>query len=191
MEIRTKQRLIGCLVLLAILAIFLPLLFYNLYPSTSLFKPKAVVFVPLVPTITNKSVIQLQLRPSLSAKITAAGKIHSTFLSPPPAQSIPPKLPKPATSKLQPLLQMPVKTAPPEVWVIQVASFSNFNNAKRLLNQLRVKGLDVYSCQSKGKKTIIRVFVGPDINRNKIDQIQKELKQQFQLNGIIRKYVVL
>ena len=79
----------------------------------------------------------------------------------------------------------------PEVWVIQVASFSDSDNARRLLHQLRAKGFNVYSCQSKGKKTIVRVFIGPDINRNKINQIQKELKQQLQLNGVIRKYVVL
>ena len=85
---------------------------------------------------------------------------------------------------------MLLSTSPPEAWVIQLASFSDFDNGKRLLNQLHAKGFDAYSRQSKGKKTIIRIFVGPDIDRNKIDQIQKELKQQLRLNGVIRKYVV-
>lgn len=209
MEIRTKQRLIGGLVLLAVVAIFLPLLFHNPHPSTnSLSMPTPVVLVPPAPS---KPVVQLQLPPSPSAK-SAAGKTLSTSSSklstqkPQPLQmpaketavltvsdsSVPEKIkPKKISGKPKPHpTQLFLSTSPPEAWVIQVASFSDSDNAKRLLNQLRARGFDAYSCQSKGKKTIIRVFIGPDIDRNKIDQIQKELKQQLQLNGVIRKYVV-
>lgn len=225
MEIRIKQRLIGCLVLLTIiLTILLPLLFYNPCPLTSLLESKKVISVSPVPT---KSVIQLQFHPSPSAKITAR-ETHLISLSPPPNQLIQSQLV--ALMKLQPLLHPPVtererailtvpssvpgiikpkkiswkhwkqkfypaqlllSTAPLAVWIIQVASFSNSDNAKRFLNQLRSKGFDVCSYQNKGKKTIIRVFVGPIINRNKIDQIQKQLKQQLQLNGVVKKYVIL
>ena len=182
MEIRTKQRLIGGLVLLAVMVIFLPLLFHNPHPSTSLSMLTTVVLVPPAPS---KPVVQLQLPQSTSAKTTAGETPSTSSSSPPSAQLI---APKPVTPKPQPLrmpaqeaavltvpasvpgkikpkkisgkpkshpTQLLLSTSPPEAWVIQLASFSDFDNGKRLLNQLHAKGFDAYSRQSKGKKTIV------------------------------------
>lgn len=86
MEIRTKQRVIGGLVLLAVLAVFFSLLFCSSHPSISLFMLMTVVLVPLLPI---KSVTQLQLHypPSTSAK-TITGKTDLTSLPPQQAAQI-------------------------------------------------------------------------------------------------------
>ena len=179
--------------------------------------PTTVILVPPVPS---KPVVQLQPSSSPSGRTVAGERYSTPSSSPPAAPLIVPKLVTPkalqmSTKKRAVLtvlvsapwkiktkkvfekpkshpaqLFLPTSSSPPEAWVIQVASFLDSDNAERLLNQLRAKGFDVYSCQSKGKRMIIRVFIGPVIDRNKIDQIQKSLKQQLQLNGVIRKYVV-
>lgn len=55
MEIKIKQRLIGAVVILAVGAIFLPLLFHNPHPTTSL------SMVTTVPKAPDKLEVQLQL----------------------------------------------------------------------------------------------------------------------------------
>lgn len=106
MEIRTKQRLIVSLVLLAILTIFFPLLFCSLHPSMSLFMLMTAVLMTL---LLIKSVTQLQLHHTPSTSVgTITGKTDSTSfsLSPQPAQLL--IISKVVASKPQPL-QMSVK----------------------------------------------------------------------------------
>lgn len=75
-------------------------------------------------------------------------------------------------------------------WVLQLATFSNRHNAELLAKKLRAKGFDAYVSSSKGKNNshLMRVLVGPDIQLTRIKQIQRRLKTEFGLNGIIRKY---
>ncbi|MBT8506749.1 sporulation protein [Coxiella-like endosymbiont of Rhipicephalus sanguineus] len=76
----------------------------------------------------------------------------------------------------------------PKAWVIQVASFVNQDNAKRLLKQLQASGFDAYIRQSNEGKKVSRIFVGPLIDYTKIIEIQKELKQNLHLKGVIKRY---
>lgn len=245
MQTKTKQRVIGGIVLLAVVAIFLPLLFHNSRPSADL---KLSTKVPPAPA---KPEVQLQLpaistpKPiSTSVNIGQAGNaqpqsseavaqetpaISQRILNTTPAAAVTPKVAehvvklhdnttanaktaeKPASRDLktsakakqtvkpvasakkteakpaQPLL----KSSVPEAWVIQVASFSNSENAKRLVKQLRAKGFDVYTRENQlNQRTITRVFVGPIIDQRKVEQLQQQLKQQFQLKGVIKRYSV-
>ncbi|WP_423063833.1 SPOR domain-containing protein [Candidiatus Paracoxiella cheracis] len=247
MQTKTKQRVIGGIVLLAVVAIFLPLLFHNSRPSADL---KLSTNVPLAPA---KPEVQLQLpaisspKPiSTSVNIAQAGDaqpqsseavaqetpaVSQRILNTTPAPAVTPKVadhvvklhdnattkpaikpaeepaPKhnPKTSAKQ-TVKKPVvsakktaakpvepvlKSSVPEAWVIQVASFSNSANAKRLVKQLRVKGFDVYMRENQlNQRTITRVFVGPIIDQHKVKQLQQQLKQQFQLKGVIKRYSV-
>ncbi len=80
---------------------------------------------------------------------------------------------------------------PPQAWVVQLASFSNKDNANRLIAQLRKSGFDAYlRNNSSGNKMLIRVFVGPEINANKAKTLQKKLQNKFKLQGVVRKYEV-
>ena len=82
-----------------------------------------------------------------------------------------------------------LQSAVPQAWVIQVASFSKQVNAARLVKKLRAQGLDVYTRHSQVDGLIItRVYVGPEINQNKIKKIQRQLRQQFQLKAVIKRY---
>lgn len=185
MEIEAKQRLIGAMVFLAIVAIFLSLLFHNPYPSTNL---SMTTTTPLTPLL-DKPVVQLRLLPSVP-------KINSIDLQ--VKQVITPStLPVLASAPIQSKNLVQKRTSYyikslfskiPIAWMIQVASFENYYNAKRLLQRLQEKGFDAYLEKTHEDKIITRVFIGPEINRNKLNKIQEELKKKIRLNGIIKKY---
>lgn len=80
---------------------------------------------------------------------------------------------------------------PPDAWALQLASFSNKVNANHLVDQLRQSGIDSYTrtIQVNGKK-IIRVFVGPEIQKTRLVKTERRLEKQFGLHGVIRKYEV-
>lgn len=209
MQTKTKQRIIGAIVLLAIVAIFLPVLFHNARPSANL---KLSTTTPPAPA---KPVVQLQLpaiksspavpsavnadqaanTQSQSAKEAAAQTpvVTQRILNTPPAPApkkhsdvkVKRKAVQPTPSVAPSLLQ----SAVPQAWVIQVASFSKQVNAARLVKKLRAQGLDVYTRHSQVDGLMItRVYVGPEINQNKIKKIQRQLRQQFQLKAVIKRY---
>lgn len=241
MQTKTKHRIIGGIVLLAIVAIFLPLLFHNSRPSMDL---KLSTQVPSAPA---KPQVQLQLpaldnakgsgekshhkKPqSMKAAAQETPAITQHILNTAPAPAIAPKAaeeitqshskkaaPKPvkkslpksssqSASKAKVVKPASVKSKPakphktsqkllqssvPQAWTIQIASFTKPDNAKRLVKRLRDKGFDVYTRQNQsGRRTITRVFVGPIINQAKVKKMKRQLKQQFQLKGVIRRYSI-
>ena len=178
MEIKAKQRMIGAIVLLAIVAIFLSLLLHNPNPSTNL------SMTTTAPLALNKTIVQLQLLPSVP-------KIDSTGLQ--STSSLPVLVSKSTQSKNlvqqhAPYYVKSLFSKIPIAWTIQVAVFTNHDNARRLLQQLQKKGFDAYLKRTYEDKIITRVFIGPEINHNKLHKIQEELKKRIRLNGIIKKY---
>lgn len=92
-------------------------------------------------------------------------------------------------SKTKPVSRFLLGSSVPKAWVIQVASFSSQANATYLVKQLRAKGFNVYARQNQlDGRMIVRIYVGPEINQNKIKKIQQQLKQQFRLKGVIKRY---
>ena len=232
MEIKIKQRLIGTVVILAVGAIFLPLLFYNPHPATSL------SMVTTVPKAPDKPEVQLQLSQSstieetapteaitipLESIVTESKKKSNPSTSHPvlgPVSTIssgsqaksnvaattsqtlvlsiqsqefdvpgkPPKIKKKIVAKKPPSSANLLLSKTPKAWIIQVASFVNQNNAKRLFKKLQMSGFDIYIRQSNEGKIVHRIFIGPIIDYTKIIQIQKELKQKLHLNGVIERY---
>ncbi|MBW5802427.1 sporulation protein [Coxiella endosymbiont of Ornithodoros amblus] len=189
MEVKAKQRLIGTLVLLAIVAIFFPLLFRNPRPSTGL------TMTTTIPPAPDKPIVQLQLPPSapppVETPLSPINALNSTpkpIIKPSLLPDVPASKPKKVVKakKIHSLESLLSKT--PTAWIIQVASFVHHGYAKHLLKQLRAKGFDAYLQKNREGEVITRVFIGPEINRDKINKIQKKLKQQTRLNGVIKKY---
>ena len=77
----------------------------------------------------------------------------------------------------------------PEGFVIQMGVFSNFNNGERLRLQLISDGYKAYSRKSSsengGRMTI---FVGPWLDRNRVEAFREELNQKYQVLGLIKRY---
>jgi len=164
MEVKTKQRLVGILVLIAILAIFLPVLFHTSQPST---EARLTVKIPAKPAEPQVALLE-------KAKPEVTPVARSSTAAP---VSTDPK-------------ELPVDT--PEAWVIQLGSFSDKSNADRLIKKLRKKGFEAYSrvdTTTKGAH-LNRVYVGPEIRLSSAKQLLKKLHHSFHLNGVVRKYKI-
>ena len=67
--------------------------------------------------------------------------------------------------------------------------FSNFNNAERLRVQLISEGYKAYSRKSmSGNVDRMTVFVGPWLDRNRVEGFREELNQKYGVLGLVKLY---
>lgn len=194
MNLHVKQRIIGLLVLIAILAIFLPLLFHNSHPDQ-----QSMNLAKKIPTPPSEPQVQLQLPTTLPANSVttvavaqpatteqaAAVKPVAAVVKKPVSKPAKKAIVKTATKAL-----LAVSLDAPKAWVLQVASFADPSNVKRLLKTLRASGYNAYARASHRDRRIVGVFVGPEIHKKDIVRIQKTLKKKLHLSGVIQKYTV-
>lgn len=77
----------------------------------------------------------------------------------------------------------------PEGFVIQMGVFSNFSNAERLRVQLISEGYKAYSRKSiSGNVDRMTVFVGPWLDRNRVEGFREELNQKYGILGLVKLY---
>ncbi|MDP4546319.1 MAG: SPOR domain-containing protein [Marinobacter sp.] len=73
-------------------------------------------------------------------------------------------------------------------WVVQLGSFGNGDNAKRLRDNVIEMGFGAHLQQfSSGDKTLTRVFSGPFVNRADADQAKARLDKKFGLKSLVTK----
>ena len=77
------------------------------------------------------------------------------------------------------------KQGVPVAWTIQLASFKDAGNAKALRKRLSDKG---YKSYIRRKQDLSKVFVGPDIQRSAVEELRKQLKREFKLDGLILRF---
>ncbi|MDP2285114.1 MAG: SPOR domain-containing protein, partial [Pseudohongiella sp.] len=79
----------------------------------------------------------------------------------------------------------------PEGWSVRLASFSNTENATALVARLQTAGHRAYSRKVESSQGILTaVFVGPLVNRAAAQTLLEQLRQDFQLNGMIVRYEI-
>lgn len=77
----------------------------------------------------------------------------------------------------------------PLAWVVQLGTFSDKQNAMRLVEVLRSMKLDVYTrTVGAAENSSIKVFVGPFIERQDVEKIQQVLERELNLKGVVKKY---
>ncbi len=72
----------------------------------------------------------------------------------------------------------------PKSWVVQLAAFKEKSNADDLVKKLQHAEFKAYLKPTTSGE-IFRVFVGPELTKEKANQLQKTLKQTFKLDGIV------
>lgn len=81
----------------------------------------------------------------------------------------------------------PVLTTPtPEtrIWAVQVASFSDSENASRMRDKLREQGFEAFiSTARSGESVMSRVGVGPLLSQTDAETLQKELAQMLSVKA--------
>ncbi len=166
MDNHLKQRLIGVIVLVTLAIIYIPMLFEN-QNNTAVVKPQTFI-IPPIPRAASKIIIAPPIQPEITI------------------------LPKNATLKTT--LKNNTNIAPrttkkkfvTEGWVIKMGAFNSQKNAENLRDTLRNAKYKAYiKYQPNNQPALYRVYVGPQLNRNKIESLRlKLLKQDFQLNDI-------
>ena len=71
------------------------------------------------------------------------------------------------------------------VWVIQVGSFKNKENALRLVNKLRMNG---YRAFIQHATSYTQVFVGPESKQNSARVLKRQLEMDLHISGIVVSY---
>lgn len=73
-----------------------------------------------------------------------------------------------------------------KAWVVQLASFTDRKNAISLRNRLNKKGYHAFINESTSQgHSIIRVVVGPEIKREKADELAQQIYKDVKIHGLI------
>lgn len=158
-----KQRLVGALILLLLLVLLLPLIFSGQGRLTEL--QLADIQPPRV----------LPAMPAFDPISEAEFEQVERLLAPPEAA---PELTEP---------QVPVLG---EAWSIQLGTFRDATNARRLLLSLREAGHEAYTRESllSDGSTATQVMVGPMRDRAAADQRRLDLAQSFGVSTIVVRF---
>ncbi len=74
-------------------------------------------------------------------------------------------------------------------WTVQLGSFANDENAKRLIAKLREAGFPAYlERQADPTGTAFKVRVGPEIRREDAEKLRASLENKFALKGMLLRY---
>ncbi len=215
MEEGLKQRLVGALVLLMLAIIFLPLVLDGrdedhdeiVYRAPQepviqithkgsgnverrLEQAKAQLVVDRTPKLDDEGVdgeepIKVVQEPAPKIKQKAVSVAQQSNIDQTRVQFVK------ALAENKEAKKAPVqsKMALADAWTVQVAAFSKLENAKVLQSKLISKSYMAYIVSNGDKaKRLHRVFVGPELRKNRARIIQQALKKEFKLAGMIKTY---
>lgn len=203
MDNSLKQRIVGAVVLIALAVIFLPSILkekHNQAPFHSAIpaKPKHLVDYQMsdeTKTRNQQAQAMLDAIEQKHQQIEGSRKLEPTQVSETQAAA--------ATESNQSELQQTesqttTKTTEPSSlagfkdagWIIQVASFTNKENADSFVDKLRQQGITAYQRTSKepGSKSIYRVFAGPFIEKAGAEKALIQVNQLSGSRGILQIY---
>jgi DedD protein len=74
-------------------------------------------------------------------------------------------------------------------WVIQLGSFKEKNNARRLADKLRAAGYKAFMHEvNKGDNAQTRVYIGPEYQEASAEKLSMKIQQQLKLHGFVVPY---
>ena len=171
-----KQRLIGALVIVTAAIIFIPMLFDDTGSS-----PEDIrVAIPQKPDVPKLEFSKPRAPSESTPKTSNTVSKAEISEAPVASDSSEPKQP-----------EKPVVTASGVLaWAVQLASFEELTNAETLRDKLRGAKYKAYIKYRPDKSpALIQVFVGPELKRTAIDKLQRRLQSEYELQGIVVRYV--
>ncbi|MGC1182267.1 SPOR domain-containing protein [Legionella sp.] len=73
-----------------------------------------------------------------------------------------------------------------EIYAVQLASFSQLENARALINKLQKKGYKAnYTCVNNRKGAVYKVYVGHSPIKDNVVKLKNQLASVMQLNGFV------
>lgn len=192
---RLKQRMVGALVLLALAAVFLPMLFNRAD------QPHAVrVEAPPMPAAPAPLQIETPEPdvPEPSRAEAPAPAVEAAAVAVPEPVPEPVAPPPAAVPAAPPAVAPPVRSEPvaapasrldgdglPLSWSVQLVSLSNAARAQELQQRLRQQGHNAYIRSVDGMQ---RVFVGPLLDKSEAQRLAQEIGRQQRLSPIVVRF---
>ena len=193
----TKQRIVGTVVLLTLAFIFLPIVF----DGQGSYEPAMTSRIPDSPQVSilpepvqSRPIIIAETETEREAELASPASNDAAGAEVPIAVEAAPEsvggtTSEPVFSREVPQLD---RAGLPQAWVVQLASFSDVENARNLLARLQSAGYKAYIRSVVGDQGgRSRVLVGPWVVRARADETQTELQAQFQLAGMVVAYELL
>ncbi|ASK33995.1 SPOR domain-containing protein [Alloalcanivorax mobilis] len=204
MDVKSRQRLIGFLLLLLLAAILVPLVLRSpdevrVALDMSIPEPPALEEPEVAPVIsdderqqTDQQISEQRQSVADAGDLAAADQGADRARQPsadatpePQAEPAPQARPEPA-AEAEPTAD---PDNPSPAFTVQVASFSDRANADALTARLKEAGYNAYAraVQQDGN-TWQRVFVGPEIKRDRAEALRQRLAddKRFALQGLVR-----
>jgi len=167
-----KQRIVGAVVLVALAVIFVPMVFNG--PDAV--KPKATVSFKVPP-------------PPVKQQHKVAPRVAHRKHTPPRVKTPVTKTSTKVAQAKKPAHVIKPRALTPQSWVVQLASFNLKANATALEKQLQDKGYPAYQQKIKGSKgEIVRILIGPEVKRQRAEQLLVKLQQETKMKGIVIPY---
>ena len=210
---KTKERTLGFLLLLAIAAIFLPMLL----DGEGVRQGQLQAVMPERPEMGEIVHYQPQYQPHQdSADVAPLRPSDGAQLKPPPVpvsddssnQSVNKKAALTSSKKTsaKPVVETKAAKSPASVtkatkigrekpmldqqgvptgWALQLASFKDRGNAIALQKKLVKQG---YKAYIRDKGDLSKVFVGPDLQKSVLEGVKRDLKRKYKLDGLVLRY---
>ena len=163
MELAVKKQLIGALALIFIVMVFFPLFF----SGDGYHERHLSSIIPDQPVTETFQSIEPLLKPLADTKALAAPSPSGIKTADQGAATV--------------LDQQGV----PVAWTLQLASFKDSANARALRKQLLKAGHKVYSRKTG---SLVKVYVGPEMNKQRLQALKKGLKDDFGLDGLLVRF---
>lgn len=191
MKQATKQRIVGTVVLLALGLIFLPIIF----DGEGSYQPPVSSRIPEPPEVPILAEPE-PARPAIIAEQDAPEPAADTAPEAPAEQAqAEPTEPDVEVVESEPAFQREIPrledSGLPAGWVVRLGTFSNADNANNLVERLQSAGYKGYAREvesNQGRMTA--VYVGPWLERERVEEFQRQLQEQFDLAGMIVRYEV-
>lgn len=167
MQPQTKQRIVGASVIAALAVIFVPFLFDGSAPE----RHRVVYNPPPAPQYEPAPLTPEEVQASMRAMAEDS------------AQAMPPR-----TVDETDVVEAGFALDPdglPVGWTLQLASFRDIANATRLRARLREA---TYQSYVLSKDEVHRVFVGPGLDKERLNSIAADIEVQFDLKGMVVRY---
>ena len=195
MDRQLQQRVVGAAVLVALGVIFIPIFLDNgaldtRVPRLSNIPPAPEGdFTSRVIPLSEKAIDDLEARATQPVAVpdlvTETDYTDSQELSEPPETPI-------ASDEENESAEATAESAPRTgvvAWTVQLGSFANDENARRLIDKLREAGFPAYlERQLNDAGTAFKVRVGPEIRREDAEKLRANLENKFALKGMLLRY---
>jgi len=192
-HLRTRQRVIGLLLLLLLAAILAPLVLRT---------PEQVrlaldMSIPEAPRISEPEIAPVVSEEEQAATDRQIDEEQQQVAAvEPEPQAAPPVVEEEPSTDGEPSAEdeprPAAQDAPQPGFTVQVASFSDAANAQALVARLRDAGYSAYHREVRQDgNTWQRVFVGPEIKRERAEALRQRLADDkaFALEGLVRSFV--